>query len=164
MYKMDFIAHFFIGLLFYLLFLSPLNIIYFLIGCMCIDIDHIFVYLYRKRKGMLNEKEKKHWIKAIFIHKRPCTHSVWGATIFAFIVFIITNNQLYAYSLFSGIIVHLFLDSLDKEGVKWFWPWLHIKNNLPLVWIPKNRYFYKEPRFLVNSSIALLTLVIWYIK
>ena len=164
MYKMDFIAHFFIGLLFYLLLLAPLNIVYFLIGCVAIDIDHLFAYLYRRKKNMLTEKERKHWLRSIFTHERPCTHSIWGAAIFAYLLFLITNNQLYAYSLFSGIIVHLFLDSLDKEGVKWFWPWVHINHKLPLVWVPKDKYFYKEPRFLINSSIVLLTLVIWYIK
>ena len=161
---MDFIAHFFMGLLFYLLLLAPLNIVCFLIGCVVIDIDHIFAYLNRKRKNMLTKKEKIHWIRSIFTHKRPCTHSVWGAAIFAYFLFLLTNNQLYAYSLFSGIIVHLFLDSLDKEGVKWLWPWLHINHKLPLVWIPKDKYFYKESRFLINSSIVLLTLVIWYVK
>ena len=161
---MDLIAHLFIGLLFYLLFLSKLNVIYFLIGCIIIDIDHIFAYIYGKRKNLLNESEKKQWMISIFKHKRPFTHSIWGAIIFSLIVFLITNNQLYAYSLFLGIIVHLFLDSLDKEGVKWLWPWLHINHKLPLVWIPKDKYFYKEPRFLINSSIVLLTLFIWYIK
>ena len=164
MYKMDFIAHFLIGLLFYLLFLSPLSIVYFLIGCVGIDIDHIFAYLYRRRKKILTQEEKKYWIKTIFKHKRPCTHSLWGATFFAFIVFLITNNQLYAYSLFSGIVVHLFLDSLDVEGVKWLWPWMHINYRLPLVWIPKSRHFYKEYGFFVNGSLTILTLLVLYIK
>ncbi|MBL7051278.1 metal-dependent hydrolase [Candidatus Woesearchaeota archaeon] len=162
---MDVIAHYLIGMLFYIFFLAKMDVLYFLIGCVILDLDHTLGFVYRKLRGKLTKKEKKNpWIKNLLYHDRSPFHSLWGALIISYVVFLFTKNVIYAESMFLGIIVHLILDSIDQEGVKWFWPFLHIKYKFEGAWRPKSLKIYKEPWFIFNTSLLAIIFLIKYFK
>lgn len=162
---MDVLAHFLIGALFYIFFLAKMDALYFLIGCVILDLDHIMGFVYRKVKGKLTKEEKKnHWIKNILYHNRSPFHSLWGALIISYVVFLFTKNVIYVESIFLGMVVHLILDSLDQEGIKWLYPWLHTKYKFKGAWRPKSIKIYKEPWFIFNISLLIIIIAINYFK
>ena len=162
---MDVIAHYLIGMLFYIFFLTKMNAFYFLIGCVILDLDHTLSFVYRKFRGKLTKEEKKNlWIKNLLYHDRSPFHSLWGALLISYVVFLFTQNIIYAESMFLRMMVHLILDSIDQEGVKWLWPFLRIKYKFKGAWRPRSLKIYKEPWFIFNTSLLLVIVLIKYFK
>jgi inner membrane protein len=65
---------------------------------------------------------KKAKLISMFLAHRGFFHSITAAILFTIAAFIIANNTYLALAFAVGYLSHLFLDSLTKKGVQWFWP------------------------------------------
>lgn len=172
---MDIFAHFIISYI--IAIFSGLDIFYFVLGGVILDIDHFFGYVYK----MLETKNEQSFVKGIFYFPRTFLHSLFGSVFFCLILYLILflikkdHLNLILFSFFAGTILHLFLDSFDVLGIKWVYPYLHISGRLPVGYLPGEnngeRGEYKKVSikkfhfnsFVISLIITLLALIIIYV-
>jgi len=87
----------------------------FLLGTCLPDIDIAGSFISNKTKPLSN-----------FIHTftrhREEFHSLLFAIALSVCVLLISKNYIFSLVFFLFYFLHLFLDSLTKSGIKWFWP------------------------------------------
>lgn len=167
---MDEFTHFTLGLIAYVIFTHITNIhlaiTYFLVGCIIIDVDHIIGFLYKqiRKKWKIDEKRLKGIQKIIFF-PRTIFHSLYGAFFFSIIFFLINKQFLNAVSLFAGIIVHLSIDSMDKLGIRWLPPFVHIRGRMPVSYHPEQETigFNKFQKRVLTMNIVIVCIFLIYV-
>ncbi len=89
-------------------------LLFFLATCLP-DIDIAGSFISNKTKPVSN------FIHAFTVHREEF-HSLLFALIFSLLVFLFSKSIVFAGIFFLFYFLHLFLDSLTKAGIKWFWP------------------------------------------
>ena len=128
------------------------EMIAFIIGNVIPDIDLIFTFLVGSFYGAHDWGGYNEF--ADVIH-RKYFHSllVWGLILIVTYLFI----KKYAILTYMGIIIHLFLDSLDTVGVPPFYP--ISKQYIHFDFYPYNTIEYiKSPQFLIEISITVFAI------
>ncbi len=148
---MDILAHFIVGLYFSIKFES-----YWPIFFSCIfDIDHIIGYFYDRRKKILIEIPP-----LLHIAYRPRS---WLHSIFGFLILSIPFTLfLPLHIIFIPLLIHLFLDLLDRNGIYLF-PFIKkkIKGSLPVGYLIEDPSYLKRHK---RSHIpSLLTTLFFFL-
>jgi inner membrane protein len=90
-------------------------LLFFLLATCLPDIDIAGSFISNKTKPLSN-------FIHIFTKHREEFHSLLFAGIFSVIIFLLSKNIAFAEIFFLFYFLHLFLDSITKAGIKWFWP------------------------------------------
>jgi len=128
------------------------EMIAFIIGNVIPDIDLIFTFFIGSLYGATDWGGYNNF--ADIIHRSYC-HSllVWGIVLIVAYLFI----KKYALLVYMGIIMHLFLDSLDTVGVPPFYPL--IKQYVHFDFYPYNTIDYvKSPQFGIEIGITVFAI------
>jgi hypothetical protein len=145
---MDILAHFIIGLYFSIKFES-----YWPIFFSCIfDIDHIIGYFYDRRKKILIEIPS---LLHIAYRPRSWFHSIFGLLILSVPFTLFLPLEI----IFIPLLIHLFLDLLDKNGIYLFPPFIKkkIKGSLPVGYLVEDpSYLKRHKRSHIPSLLATL--------
>ncbi|MDD4332998.1 MAG: metal-dependent hydrolase [Patescibacteria group bacterium] len=113
--------------------------IYWFLGSVIADIDHVFVLIKNKITTLSKiidsiRFEEKYNLR----FKTKYLHSLFGAIIFSLMFYLI--NQAGAYYFFAAYLIHLLLDWLDQDEKEFFYPlkykvkgWLPIASRVEIV-------------------------------
>ena len=177
---MDIFAHLVISYII-AIFLG-LNIFYFVLGGVILDIDHFLGYIYKR---IIKKKQiyPTSIIKSVFYFPRTFLHSLFGVILFSLILYAILffteqdNLTTILFSFSIGMLLHLFLDSFDVLGIRWVHPYLHISGKLPVGYLPGDyeqessginkrkigikRFHFNS--FIISLVITILALIIIYV-
>jgi hypothetical protein len=154
---MDAIAHFAFGLWLYTKFHSPIV----LPLSVVIDLDHVFGFLYDKRKSKVIEIPS-----LLYLAYRPRSwlHSITGLLAISLPLLPIFGSQ----AVFIPLAAHLLIDMADRAGIKILPPLINnrIKGILPASYLPEDATTIKRHKRSHVPSVALTvaSLILIFLK
>ncbi len=139
---MDVFTHLVLGFVMYYLFglALPVSLVFwaFMLGNWIPDIDHLAGYVLKQAKSRWNISEKRmKQYQRLFYFPRTFVHSIWGSLAFFGLFWVASGQFMIGFSVFLGTLLHLAMDSFDQAGVKWFYPFFHIKGKIPVSYLPR---------------------------